>query len=74
LHPQLVIRVRIFCRMFDRTAHISLHLYSNFKEQAPEEASRGEEVVVSPPPVKGVLGRFPKSRNSYFAFLVDFFR
>jgi hypothetical protein len=30
--------------MFDRTAHISLHLYSNFKEQAPEEASRGEEV------------------------------
>jgi len=72
-HPQLVIRVRVFCRMFDRTAHISLHLYSDFKELAPEEASGGGELVGSPPPVKGVLWRFPKCCNSFFRFSTDFF-
>jgi len=45
LHPQMVIRVRIFCRMFDRTAHISLHFISDFKELASGEASGGGELL-----------------------------
>ncbi len=44
-HPQMVIRVRIFCRMFDRTAHISLHFSSDFKELASEETSSGGETT-----------------------------
>lgn len=46
--------------------------YQRFQRASFRRSIRRRRVVGSPPPVKGVLGRFPKSRNSFFAFSVDF--
>ena len=55
--------------MFDRTAHISLHFYSNFKELASEETSSSS--VLQEHLVAGemrLLGGFSSCCNSYFHF------
>lgn len=48
--------------------------YQRFQRASFRRSIRRRRVVGSPPPVKGVLWRFPKCCNRFFAFSVDFLR
>lgn len=47
--------------------------FQRFQRASFLRSIRRRRVVGSPPPVKGVLWRFPKCCNRFFAFSVDFF-